>query len=96
MMITVVAKLKAKSGGEAKIEEAFREVLPKARKEEGTLLYNLHRAQNDPATFMVLEKYRDMDAFMHHCATPYLKDLFDVIIPLLDGDMSVDMYDEIA
>jgi len=95
-MITVVAKLKAKSGAEAKIEEAFREVLPKAREEEGTLLYNLHRAQNDPATFMVLEKYRDMDAFMHHCATPYLKDLFDVIIPLLDGDMSVDMYDEIA
>lgn len=95
-MITVVAKLKAKSGAEAKIEEAFREVLPKARKEEGTLVYNLHRAQNDPATFMVFEKYTDMDAFLQHASTPYLKELFDVILPLLDGDMSVDLYDEIA
>ena len=95
-MITVVAKLKAKSGGEAKVEKAFREVLPKARQEEGTLLYNLHRAQNDPATFMVLEKYRDMEAFFQHASTPYLKELFDVVIPLLDGDMSVDLYDEIA
>ncbi len=95
-MIAVVAKLKAKSGEEEKVEKALREVLPKARKEEGTLLYNLHRAQDDPATFMVFEKYSDMDAFMYHAATPYLKDLFDVVLPLLDGDLSIEMYDEIA
>ena len=96
MMIAGVAKLKAKNGEEAKVEKALRDVLPKVREEEGTLLYNLYRAQDDPAMFMVFEKYRDMDAFLQHASTPYLKDLFDVILPLLDRDISIEMYDEIA
>lgn len=95
-MILVVAKIKAKSGEEAKVEQALRDVLPKVREEEGTLVYTLNRSQNDPSTFMVLEKYKDMDAFVYHSSTPYLKEMFNIILPLLDGDLAVELFDELA
>ena len=96
MIIAVVTKLKAKSGEEEKVEKALRDVLPKVRGEEGTLLYSLHKKQDDPTTFMVFEKFKDMDALMAHGAAPYVKDMLDVVLPLLDGDMSLELYEEIA
>lgn len=95
-MVTVVAKIKAKSGEEAKLEGALRNVLPKVREEEGTLVYTLNRSQDDPSTLMVFEKYRDMDAFIYHSSTPYLKELFNIIMPLIDGTPSVELFDELA
>lgn len=95
-MIIVVAKIKARAGDEAGVEKALRNVLPKVREEEGTLEYLLNRSQTDPSTFMVLEKYRDMDAFMVHGSSPYLAEMFGEITPLLDGDLSVELFDELA
>lgn len=95
-MIAVVAKIKAKKGEEAKVEKALRDVIPKVREEEGTLAYTLHRSQTDASLFMVYEKYSDMNAFMQHGSTPYLKEMFDVILPLLEGSLGIEMYDELA
>ena len=95
-MIVVVAKIKAKAGEEGKVEQALRDVLPKVREEEGTLSYTLSKSQTDPTMLLVLEKYRDMDAFVFHSSTPYLAEMFVEITPLLDGDLSVELFDEIA
>ncbi len=95
-MIVVVAKIKAKAGKEAKVEKALKDVLPKVRKEKGTLSYTLNKSQNDPSTFMVLEKYKDMDAFVAHSSTTYLAEMFVEIMPFLDGDMAVELFDEMA
>ena len=95
-MIVVVAKLKAKSGEEEKVGKSLRDILPKVRAEEGTLSYTLNRAQNDPSTFMVLEKYKDMDAFVAHSSTDYLAQMFVEVTPLLDQDMAVELFDELA
>ena len=43
----VVARLKAKSGEEAKVEEALRDMVLKVAQEEGTFAYTLHRSQWD-------------------------------------------------
>ena len=95
-MIIVIAKIKAKAGEEGKVEKALRDVLPKVRKEEGTLEYLLNRSQSDPTTFMVLEKYKDMDAFMAHSSAPYLAEMFVEITPFLDGDLNVELFDDLA
>jgi len=95
-MIVVVAKIKAKAGEEGKVEKALRDVLPKVREEEGTLEYLLNRSQSDPSTLMVLEKYKDMDAFMAHGSSPYLAEMFTEILPVLDGDLSVELFDDLA
>lgn len=95
-MVAIVAILKAKSGEEGKMEKALRDVLPKVRAEEGTLVYSLHKKMDDPTTLMVFEKYKGRDAYDDHCTAPYVKDMLDIVMPLLDGDPSLEMYEEIA
>ncbi len=92
----VIAKLKAKSGEESKMEEALRGMVSKVEAEEGTLLYSLHRSQKDPAQFLFYEKYRDAGALKAHSETPYFKALFGLLQPLLDGAPQIEMYDELA
>lgn len=92
----IVAKLKAQSGKEADVEQALKAILEDVEKEAGTLIYKLHRAQNDPTTFLFYEKYTDKGALKTHSATPYFKALFGKIGPLLDGSPQIEMYDEIG
>ena len=92
----VVAKLKARSGEESKMAEALKTMVSKVAKEEGTLIYTLHQAQNDPTQFLFYEKYADADALKAHSSTPYFKELFGILEPLLDGAPEIEMYAEIA
>ena len=92
----VVAKIKAAAGKESSMEEALRAVVAKVAQEEGTLVYTLHRSQNDPTEFLLYEKYTDADAFKHHASTPYFKELFVTLQPLLDGSPQIEMYSEVV
>ena len=92
----VVAKLKAKKGEETRMEEALRGMVGKVAQEQGTLTYTLHRAQKDPSVFLFYEKYVDEAALKAHSSTPYFKELFDALQPLLDGAPEIEMYDELA
>ena len=92
----VIAKLKAKSGEESKMSDALRAMVSKVEKEEGTLVYTLHQAQNDPTQFLFYEKYADGEALKAHSSTPYFKELFGTLKPLLDGAPEIEMYTEIA
>ncbi|MBW2442096.1 MAG: antibiotic biosynthesis monooxygenase [Deltaproteobacteria bacterium] len=92
----VVAKLKARSGEESKMADALRAMVSKVEKEEGTLVYTLHQAQNDPAQFLFYEKYADGEALKAHSSTPYFKELFGTLKPLLNGAPEIEMYNELA
>jgi len=92
----VVAKLKAKSGKEEEFEKILTDMVGKVGQEEGTLTYTLHRSQKDPTVFLFYEKYKDKNALSFHSATPYFKEMFGAIGPLLDGDPEIGMYNEIA
>ena len=61
--MVLIAKIKAKSGEEKKMEKALLDMVSKVEQEEGTLMYTLHRSQNDPTLFMFYEKYTDKDLF---------------------------------
>jgi quinol monooxygenase YgiN len=92
----VVAKIKARSGEESKMADALQAMVSKVEKEEGTLIYTLHQAQNDPTQFLFYEKYTDGQALEAHSSTPYFKELFGLLQPLLDGAPEIEMYNEIA
>jgi len=94
--VIVVAKLKAKSGEESKMVDALQAMVSKVEKEEGTLMYTLHQAQNDPTLFLLYEKYTDAHALKAHSATPYFKELFGILKPLMDGAPEIEMYSELA
>jgi quinol monooxygenase YgiN len=92
----VVAKVKAKPGCEGEMETALTEMVAKVEKETGTLAYTLHRSHKDPSVFMFYEKYADAAAFAAHGATPYFKTLVEAILPLLDGDLEMETYNEVV
>jgi len=92
----VVAKLKAKSGEEAKMEAAMRDMVAKVAQEEGTLVYTLHRSQKAPGVFLFYEQYKDAGALKAHSSTPYFKEFFGLLKSLLDGAPEIEMYDELA
>ncbi len=95
-MFVIVAKLKAQEGKEDDIEKALLKMFPEVRaKEEGTMSYIMHKAKDNPRVFLFYEKYKDQEAFQHHSSTPYFKELFATIGPLLDGSPSVEMYEEV-
>lgn len=95
-MIVVVAKIKATQGQEPEMEKALLDMIPKVKEEPGTLVYTLHRDQNEPGVFLFYEKYKDMDALLAHSATPYFKALFKTIKPLMEGSPEITMYHELA
>jgi len=92
----VVASLKAKNGKEEEMGNVLREMVGKVEKEEGTLVYTLHRSQKDPTQFLLYERYKDKDALDLHSSTSYFKEMLNVMGPLLDGAPGIKMYDEIA
>ncbi len=94
-MITVIAKLKAKAGSEAQLEEAFRSNMKNVRTEGDTLEYILHRSAKDPTTFVFYEVYKDQEAFDHHGKTPYMKELGGKIGGLLDGRPEIQILTEV-
>lgn len=94
--MVVVAIVKAQAGKEKEMEDALRAMIPKVQSEEGTIAYILHRAQNEQGKFLFYEKYRDGAAFDFHSSTPYFKELFGKIGPLVDGQPQVEMYEELA
>jgi len=75
-MITVIAKLPIKEG---KMEEAlaeFKVLMAEVSKEEGTVLYSLNSEKANPNTLVLVEQYKDKDAFNFHSSTPYFKEFF--------------------
>ncbi|MCP4629646.1 MAG: antibiotic biosynthesis monooxygenase [bacterium] len=92
----VMAKLKAKSGEEEKMEEALRGMVARVAQEEGTLTYTLHRSRKDPTVFLFYEKYVDDAALKTHSSTPYFKELFEALQSMLDGAPEIEMYDELV
>jgi quinol monooxygenase YgiN len=92
----LVAKIKAAAGKEKEMEKALMDMIPKVSEEEGTLVYTLHQDQTDPTVFLFYEKYKDGDALVAHSSTPYFKELFGTIKPLLDGKPEISMYNELA
>jgi len=75
-MITVIAKLPIKEG---KMEEAlagFKVLMAEVAKEEGAVLYSLNIEKANPNTLVVVEQYKDKDAFNFHSSTPHFNEFF--------------------
>ena len=97
MPITVIAKLKAKSGSEAQIEAAFKDMIGKVRANEpGTMAYVLHKSTQDPTTFVFYEVYQDQAAFDAHGKTPHMAEMGGKLRGLLDGRPQIDILTELA
>jgi len=84
-MITVIAKLPIKEGKVEEVSGVFKTLMLNVAKEEGTLLYSLNKEKSKPNTLVVVEQYKDLEAFKFHSSTNYFKEFFAKINPSIDG-----------
>lgn len=82
--LIVVATLTAKPGHEAVLKAALERIVPPSRAEEGCIRYDLHADLANPASFVMLEAWRDADALASHEATPHFKELLDAVGGLVE------------
>ena len=80
-MIHVIAVITAKPGMREQVLSAFRANVPNVRAEPGCIEYGAaidsepvlkFQAALGPDTFMVVEKYQDLDALKAHAASPHM------------------------
>jgi len=80
-MIHVIAVITAKPGMREELLSAFRANVPNVRAEKGCIEYGAavdsepalkFQAALGPDTFMVVEKYHDLDALKAHAGSPHM------------------------
>ena len=75
-MITVIAKLPIKEGKMDEVLGELKVLMAEVAKEEGTVLYSLNSEKAKPNTLVLVEQYKDKDAFNFHSSTPHFKEFF--------------------
>jgi len=75
-MITVIAKLPIKEGKMDEVLGELKVLMAEVTKEEGTVLYSLNSEKAKPNTLVLVEQYKDKDAFNFHSSTPHFKEFF--------------------
>jgi|GEM_PF-157146 len=97
-MIAVVAKLKVLDGRGDAFEAAAREMVATVgRKEAGrTLVYTLHRAVDDPLTFVFYEQYADDEALAAHRTSAHMAAFGGKIRALLDGRSEIQRFEPVV
>ena len=94
-MIGIIAKLPIKEGMEDDFIAAFKELKAGVAQEKGTLAYSLNKANNDPHTFYIVERYEDQEAVKLHTSTDHFKAFNAKVPPCLAGRPEIIMLEEI-
>ena len=84
-MITVIAKLPIKEGKMDEFLAEFKVLMAEVAKEEGTVLYSLNIEKAKPNTLVLVEQYKDKDAFNFHSSTPHFKEFFTKSAAFIGG-----------
>ena len=95
--MTVIAKLKVKSGSENLFEQEAQKLIAHVKANEpGTLTYTLNRSTSDPTTYVIYEIYADEAAFATHGGSAPMQEFFSAVGTLLDGRPEIRMYEELG
>jgi len=88
-MITLIARIKSKSGKENELREELLALVSPARAEKGCIEYILHTVEGDPSSFLFYETWKDQEAFDAHVKTEIQIAFSKKKAALADGDFEV-------
>ncbi len=81
--VTVIARAQAKPGKESELKSHFLAVVPPTHEETGCIRYALHRSVENPAEFVMVERWESKEHLDRHLATPHVQKLFKDIAGLV-------------
>jgi quinol monooxygenase YgiN len=82
-MIVVTALLQVRPEATDSALPILETAITATHEEPGCIAYALHRDLEDPARFVIVEKWASPEALAEHGQTPHLKQLFTDLGPLL-------------
>lgn len=87
--LTIVAILRARAGREDELGRRLAELVTPTRAEAGCINYDLHRADTDPAVWVLYENWRSDADLDLHFAEPALVRLLADLEHLLEGELQL-------
>ena len=71
--VTVVIRMKAKTGMEVRVRQELLNLLKPTRAERGCINFDMHQAPNDPSLFLFHENWVSEEDLKRHFETPHIK-----------------------
>ena len=71
--VTVVVRIKAKTGMETRVRQELLNLLKPTRAERGCINFDMHQAPNDPSLFLFHENWVSEEDLKRHFETPHIK-----------------------
>ena len=94
--LTVVAKIKAKAGMEAKVREELLALVAPTRKESGCLNYDLHQSLDDKSAFVFYENWQSKKDLDDHLKMPYLQAFLGKVDQILAQPVEITLWEMIS
>jgi quinol monooxygenase YgiN len=69
--VTLVVLLKAREGQEPLLEAELRALVGPTRKEDGCIIYDLHRGADTPSSYLLHEVWETRESHRLHTQTPH-------------------------
>jgi quinol monooxygenase YgiN len=69
--VTLIVQLRPRDGQEMLLEPELRALVGPTRKEDGCLIYDLHRSAEGPTVFLLHEVWASREAHTRHTNTPH-------------------------
>ena len=88
-LFTVVARLRAKSGQEARLRGELQGLVGPTRAEAGCVTYDLHESMSEPGCFLFLEIWKSPADLEAHFETPHMLAIAKVLPDLLAEPMDL-------
>lgn len=93
--LRVVATIPIKPEGVAAAGPALAELAAASQQEEGCIGYELFASTSVPGTFVTIETWRGADDVAAHMTTPHIAKAFEVLGPVLDGEVAIHQLDAV-
>ena len=87
--LTLVVRVRAKIGKEARLRREMQGLVPPTRAEAGCLRYDLHESKTEPGWFLLYEMWKSEADLDTHFQKPYLKAFFQLAPELTEGPSEV-------
>ena len=88
MLVTITAK----AGKEQDLEATFALCINASKKEAGCLAYELNRDPDEPASYVLFEKWKDVAALDTHLKAEHTTKLLKALEGLTDGEIKAKVY----
>jgi len=91
-MVSVIAGFTVKDGKEAECLAVVKKLVAETQKENGCIMYDCFRSNDDPKKFVIMEKWETKAALDAHMATAHFKEYIPMLDSFSAGGVSVNIY----